>query len=181
MKKQSNMKYLLLIICTLLAPRLHAQGVQFEELPLADALRQAGEQGKLVFVDCYTVWCGPCKQMANVEFPKPEAGQYFNARFVNVKFDMERGEGLEVASRYAVNIYPTFLILSPDGGEVNRVIGSAPLGDFIEKVAAAIDSRNDLPTLTAEYATGDMTPERMKDFILVLRGAYRDSLAAVVT
>ncbi|MDR0766022.1 MAG: thioredoxin family protein [Odoribacteraceae bacterium] len=157
------------------------RGIRFLPLSLDEATRLAGEQDKLVFVDCYTSWCGPCKQMANVVFPREEAGDFFNPRFVSVKFDMERGEGKEIATRYAVDVYPTFLLLAADGQEINRVIGSAPLESFIEKVAAAIAPRNDMATLAAEHAGGKMSKERTRDFILRLRDAYRDSLVAVVT
>ena len=40
-----------------------AQGIVFCELTLEAACRQADSEGKYVFVDCYTSWCGPCKMM----------------------------------------------------------------------------------------------------------------------
>ncbi|MDR1414237.1 MAG: thioredoxin family protein [Odoribacteraceae bacterium] len=171
----------LIITCVLTALGARSQGVNFQEITLDKAMKQAGEEGKMVFVDCYTVWCGPCKQMANVEFPKPEAGAYFNAKFVNVKFDMEKGEGKEIAARYGVNIYPTFLVLTPEGTEVNRVIGSLPMAEFIPRVDKATAPGADLRTMTDEYASGKMSVDRARDFILVLRNAHRDSLAKVVT
>jgi thiol-disulfide isomerase/thioredoxin len=175
------MKTVLLIACTCLTFQLSGQGIHFQEITLDEALRQAGEQEKLVFIDCYTSWCGPCKHMANVEFPKEQAGAFFNPRFVNVKFDMERGEGMAIAARFAVNIFPTFLILRPDGSELNRVIGAVAIEPFIEKVDAAIAPRNSLPAMIEEHAAGTMGKERMTEFIFVLKNAYRDSLAAVVT
>ncbi|MDR0544560.1 MAG: thioredoxin family protein [Odoribacteraceae bacterium] len=173
------MKLLYLIICTCAATFAQAQGARFQALSMEEARREAGQQGKLLFVDCYTSWCGPCKQMTNAEFPKKEAGEFFNPRFVCVKFDMEKGEGREIAARYAVNIYPTFLVLAADGSEINRVIGASPMEQFIKKIETAIAPRNDMATLEAEFAGGKMSKERTRDFILRLRDAYRDSLLTV--
>ena len=70
--------------------------------------------GALVFVDCYTTWCGPCKMMTEEVFPQKEAGDFFNAHFVNVKFDMEKGEGKELSKQFKIRAYPTFLLLNPE-------------------------------------------------------------------
>ena len=53
--------------------------------------------------------------MADNVFPREEAGEFFNPKFVSVKFDMENGEGKELAQKFGVRAYPTFLIIRPDG------------------------------------------------------------------
>ena len=63
------------------------EGVVFRDISLEEALKQAKAENKLVFVDCYTPWCGPCYKMMKEVFPKKEAGDYFNSRFVCVKYD----------------------------------------------------------------------------------------------
>lgn len=88
-------KIVCLFIGVFTCVQLFAQGVGFKSISLKEALEQAKAQGKMVFVDCYTTWCGPCKMMAEQVFPQKAAGDFFNARFVNVKFDMEKGEGKE--------------------------------------------------------------------------------------
>ena len=40
-------------------------GVKFEDLTFKEALAKAKAENKLVFMDCYTSWCGPCKKMLN--------------------------------------------------------------------------------------------------------------------
>ena len=81
------------LLCSVM---LFAQGVNFQNLTYAEALEKAKAENKLVFMDCYTSWCGPCKMMTNEVFPQKEAGDYFNPLFVCVKFDMEKGEGVDV-------------------------------------------------------------------------------------
>lgn len=130
------------------------KGVKFEQGTLQDALNKAKNNKKgpnLVFVDCYTVWCGPCKHMSNVIFPMEAAGNYFNANFVNIKIDMEKGEGPELAKKFKIPGYPTFLILTPDGKEVGRVVGSNELEPFIKSVEKAKDVKNSIDYIRAEF------------------------------
>ena len=76
--------------------------------------------------------------MSENVFTTKEAGDYFNSRFVNIKIDMEKGEGIDIAKKYNIKAYPTFLILDPDGKVVGRVVGGGKLEDFTAKVEKAI-------------------------------------------
>lgn len=79
---------------------------------------------RLIFVDAYTTWCGPCKWLSANVFTKPEVGEYFDEHFVNVKVDCEKGDGINLAREWKISAYPTLLILSPDGEVVARQIGA---------------------------------------------------------
>ena len=74
------------LLCGFLC-RVAAQGVEFRDLTFGQALEQARTENKLVFMDCYTSWCGPCKNMLKNVFTLPEAGEFMNAHFVCVKYD----------------------------------------------------------------------------------------------
>lgn len=123
-----------------------ASGVVFEHGPFTEVMAKAvkNKKGpKLIFMDCYTTWCGPCKFMTNTIFPMQSVGDFMNKNFVNVKYDMEKGEGIELAKKYNVKAYPTFLILDLNGNEVNRIVGSSQDGDsFIKRVKQAMDPSN---------------------------------------
>ena len=93
-------KIVLAVFMAAMALSLSAQ-INFREGGFAEALEAAKSENKLVFMDCYTSWCGPCKLMASKEFVQEKAGEYFNPRFVSVKIDMEKGEGVELRKRYA--------------------------------------------------------------------------------
>ncbi|SFA51769.1 Thioredoxin [Pedobacter suwonensis] len=130
-----------------------AQGINFEKLTMNEALNKAGIPGaeKLILIDCFTSWCIPCAEMEAQEFPKKIAGDYFNPKFVSVRFDMEKGEGKEIAKKYNVTAYPTFLLLNFQGQEINRVVGKASAQEFVDKVKAALDPKNSIPGLKAAY------------------------------
>ena len=113
-------------------------GVYFRKGTFKEVLAQAAKEKKYVFMDVYTTWCGPCKYMSNVVFPQKAVGDYFNKNFVNVKFDAEKGEGINIAAKYGVSSYPTFLILDSNGKEVARLIGSDTPEGIIKRVSEAV-------------------------------------------
>ena len=146
------------VFAVMIAMAVSAQ-VDFRHVSFKEALAAAQNEGKLVFVDCYTEWCGPCKMMATKEFVKKEAGDYFNAKFVNFKIDMEKGEGPEVGKKYDVNAFPTFLILEPNGDLRGRLVGAAPIDKFIEKVEAALKEEKGLPWYQKKFRSGERDPQ----------------------
>lgn len=110
-----------------------SEGIKFETGSLKATLAKAKAENKLVFVDVYATWCGPCKRMASEVFTQKKVGDYFNQTFINAKIDAEKGEGIEVAKKYGVKAYPTFLLLNGDGVKVGEMIGGSPADDFIKE------------------------------------------------
>jgi len=158
------MKKLAILSSIVLSAVAFAQGIKFEETPFKNLLEKAKKENKLVFLDAYTTWCGPCKLMAKNIFPQQEVGEYFNASFVNAKIDMEKGEGLEIAKKYGVKSYPTYLFINGDGEEVHRSLGYTPEAkDFIVIAKDANDPNKRLSTLKQKFEKGDTNPELLKN------------------
>lgn len=99
-------------------------GIQFETFNFDSALEKADKEGKLIFLDAYASWCGPCKFMSKSVFTDPAVGEYFNKNFVNMKIDMEKGEGPGLARRYQVQAYPTMFIINSKGQVVAKQVGA---------------------------------------------------------
>ena len=154
-------KIILFIVSSLFITSLYAQ-TKFQELSLTKALELAKSEKKLVFIDCYTSWCGPCKIMAKEVLPQKEVGDFLNELFVCVKYDMEEGEGPELAKKYKVDAYPTFLLLNADGELINSIVGMTPMGgEFIYKVKLALGEISTVK-MDSMYAVGN----RMTRFVL---------------
>jgi thioredoxin 1 len=119
------MKNLVLAAFVLLSASTYAQdGINFEHGTWNAAVKKAISEKKLIFFDAYTSWCGPCKALQRNVFPDKKLGEYFNANFVNVKFDMEAGEGIMLGDKYPVRGYPTLFFIDPKTGKiVNSVLG----------------------------------------------------------
>lgn len=171
MKKISFLLFSILCSLSLLAQE--NVGVNFNEgKTFAELLQMAKEQNKPLFIDCYTEWCGPCKMMARQEFPKREAGDYFNSKFVCGTFDMEKGEGLELRKRYDVNVYPTFLMIKNDGELINRSAGACEIGRFIGIIEKAMSTENPLKAMEKRFKDGERDEAFVKEYIALLDKNY---------
>ncbi|MGC4059138.1 MAG: thioredoxin family protein [Chitinophagaceae bacterium] len=141
------MKKQMLLLCAplMLAAGAFAQGIRFEEGNWQSVLDKAKKEHKLVYLDVYTTWCGPCQFLATKIFPQKEAGDKFNNLFINYRIDAEKGEGLGVAKQYAVTGYPTNLFIDPaTQAVVYRTVGaSTEVSEFVAEADVAIAERND--------------------------------------
>jgi thiol:disulfide interchange protein len=95
----------------------------FYEGTFDQALKDAAKRKKVIFVDAYTTWCGPCKMLNNSTFKDVKAGEFFNENFINIKIDMEKGEGPAFAMKYSVRAYPTLLFINSKGEVVHKTLG----------------------------------------------------------
>src|SRR3972149_4785135 len=85
------------------------RSIKFENGTFAEIKAKAKKENKIIFIDCYTSWCGPCKQMDKEVFTNDSVVDFYNKNFTNGKRDMEKGEGIELAKKYEINAYPTFI------------------------------------------------------------------------
>lgn len=106
-----------------IAPTSDEAGIQFTETSWKAVLKKAKAEKKIIFLDAYASWCGPCKMLQKNVFTKKEVGDYFNKQFINVKMDMEKGEGPALSQVYPLEAYPTLLFIDGDGRVMRKVIG----------------------------------------------------------
>jgi thioredoxin 1 len=90
------------------------KGIQFIEANWNKALQEAKKQKKMIFIDAYTSWCGPCRMLKQNTFTDKAVGDYFNKNFINIALDMEQGDGIAFAEKYQIRAYPTLLIIDAD-------------------------------------------------------------------
>jgi len=161
-------KVTLFLFVVLAALSAQAQGIVFEHSPFAAACARAKAENKLVFIDFYTAWCGPCKHMAETVFKQDNVGQYFNRYFVSCKIDAEKGEGKSLAAKYHIQIYPSYLFLDDKGVVFNQAIGSCADSVFLGIAAKArqeFTNPNSLPRLKAQYAAGKKDTAFLRRYI----------------
>lgn len=153
-------------------------GVYFEDLTFEQALQKAKMTRRMLFVDCYTSWCGPCKHMTTKVFPQEKMGDYLN-HFVCVKYNMEKGEGPELAKRFGVAAYPTFLIIDMDGNVRHKIVGGGEADYFIKRVGEAFDENKATGVLEAKYKAGNREHDFMVNYLKMLVATYANNADVV--
>ncbi|MCL1666689.1 thioredoxin domain-containing protein [Elizabethkingia ursingii] len=148
-------------------------GIKFDEGNFSSLLAKAKKENKLIFLDAYASWCGPCKLMAKNIFTLQSVGDYYNSHFVNAKMDMEKGEGVDLAKKYNVRAYPTYLFINGDGEIVHRVLGYVEEKPFIQFAKDAEDPKRNIGAMKARFEKGDTDPEFLKN--LAMLTMYEDA------
>lgn len=174
------MKFIAILVFNLLFGALGmAQGVEFFKGSFAEAKELAKKENKLIFIDAYTTWCGPCKLMTAKIFPLETAGKAYNPKFVSLKIDMEKGEGIDLAKQYQVRYYPTLLFVDADGNLAHSAVGFHEETAFIELGNIATDPSKQLSQLTKRYNEGNRTPELLKNYVNALNASANPNAAKI--
>jgi thioredoxin-related protein len=150
------------------------KGIAFEKdgTLFQQALQKCRSNGKQLFVDCYTSWCGPCKMMINTVFPQEIVGNFMNPKFVSLKINMEQGEGMELAKKWQISAYPTYIIFNANGQEVGRFLGGCKAEEFIDKVKKA-STDNASAEMDKRYADGERSEAFLLSYLNTLGSTYK--------
>ena len=141
------------------------EGIKFETSDFKTILAKAKKENKLIFLDAYTTWCGPCKLMAKNIFTLKSVGDHYNVNFVNAKIDMEKGEGIDIAKKYDVKVFPTYLFIDGNGELVHRTVGYVPEKEFIQFAKDASDPSKRVAALKERFEKGEKDPEFLKNLV----------------
>ncbi len=90
---------------------------------LTKIVELANSENKLIFVDVYADWCGPCKLMDADVFSNEDTADFMKDNFINYKVDGEKYNGPNLGVMYGVASYPTLLILDQKGHILERSDG----------------------------------------------------------
>jgi thiol-disulfide isomerase/thioredoxin len=94
-----------------------------------EARAQAESEGKPLFIDFETVWCGPCKIMDQWVYTADDV-VVASRSVVAVKVDGD--ERLDLKERFEVTGFPTVILLGTDGREVRRAAGYVNVADMAQ-------------------------------------------------
>jgi thioredoxin-related protein len=99
----------------------------------AAAKSAATQQNKYILLDFTgSDWCPYCIQMDKEVFQKPTFSNFAGEKLVLVKIDFprkggqsaaEKAQNQELAKKYGIEGFPTYVLLDPSGKEVRRQVG----------------------------------------------------------
>lgn len=163
------MKKILVFIMSLmlvLGGNAQNHGIDFFHGTWAEGMAKAKQENKKVFIDFFTEWCGPCLNMALKVFTLPEVGYEYNKNFVCMKIDAEKGEGIELAKRYGVHSYPSYIFVDPQTEEmIHRSGSNKPAADFLEDIQGALHPELSSFYLNKKYSSGDYDADFLISYI----------------
>ncbi len=113
-----------------------SEGIQFFHGTFKEALAKAKKEKKMIFMDAYTTWCGPCKYLKSTVFPDKNLGTYMNEKFVCVAIDWESTEGQTLSQAYVLDAYPTLFFIDANGktkGTMRGVPQADPAGAIVRE------------------------------------------------
>lgn len=118
------------------------KGITFIEQDWTKALQDAKSNKKLVFLDIYATWCGPCKMLKKNTFTDENAAKFFNENFINVSVDGEKGVGPDLAAKYKIVGYPSLIITDADGNVVLQTAGYVDANYLINFAKEALKKKS---------------------------------------
>ena len=167
-------KLFILCVSLFITGLTFSQTVFMENESWVAVKEKAVKEKKMIFMDCYTSWCGPCKGLAQNVFPQKKVGNFLNSNFVCCKYDMEKGEGIELYKKYKSDIpgFPTMLVINPaDESIVHKVVGYTEPDALIAALQDGLDGKT-LAVFQKRYDAGERSLGFMKDYCKALDVAY---------
>ncbi len=106
-----------------------ADGGVFADLTLEAALAKAGETDKMVVIDFFATWCGPCKVMDKETWPHKDVVAWVEKNAILIKVDVDIEEA--VAKEFNITAMPTVVFLKADKSEISRFVDAYSATQFV--------------------------------------------------
>jgi thioredoxin-related protein len=151
------MRHLRWIVLMLVAASPVRAEIHFLRGPLAGAIDRATAEQKPVMIDFITDWCRWCDTLDRNTYSDQAVASFINDNVVPIKIDAEKGEGIAIASTYNVHNYPTILLITPGGKEIDRILGYLPPEPFLASMTDLVHGVGTVSVLTrrVEESPGD--------------------------
>jgi thiol-disulfide isomerase/thioredoxin len=150
----------------------------FSDQSFEAASKEAARTGKIVLVDFYTTWCGPCKLLDKNTWTDAAVIQLLEQKTVALRIDAEKETAL--SKRYKIEAYPSVLLIKPDGTEIDRLVGYREPKVFMADFNAALGGKDSITRAREALmaaGTNDASARMQFGVALQQRGKDAEALA----
>ncbi len=164
------------LVCVLLTLALWSVQAQNRQIRFEksrvwnEILEKAKKEKKLVFVDFYTSWCAPCKQLVDSVFSRDEVADYFNKTFVCAHFDVEKdNDGKMLFKKHGMQAVPTLAFFTPETGKlIHLAVGAQDKNWLMGQAKLAQDPQNSLSGMAKRFEHGERDDTFLKKYLEML-------------
>lgn len=164
-------KILFAVVFSLMALGAFAQNkaLFLDNEPWEKVFKQAKKANKMVFVDCYTSWCVPCKHLMNDIFPQEKVSNYLKSKFICAKYDIEKENGKAFTELYPnrISAIPTMFIIDTEGNLLHVIRGAKEADDLLSMIEEGLAGKP-LYELEKEYQEGERDLSFMQRYLWMI-------------
>lgn len=142
-----------------------AKPAVFSDLSYEDAVKVGQKQGRLVLVDAFAEWCGPCKQMDKDTWSNAEVVAWVKEHAIAIQVDVD--QQAEVSEQLGIEAMPTVVVFK-DGREIDRMTGYQKPKPFLEWMGALQRGETKMDRLKAQVAADENNVQARHDLASAL-------------
>lgn len=85
-------------------------------------------------------WCGACRQMDSAVLSQSGVTKHLGTTIIGVRIDSDRDP--QLVAQYGISSLPTEVVVSSDGQEIARYVGSATLAEYTTRLEKSTSSQS---------------------------------------
>jgi thiol-disulfide isomerase/thioredoxin len=151
-----------------------------EEEEWVSAIEDARESDKLIFLDIYATWCGPCKYLDKNVYTNLALGEFYNANYINLKMDGETPFGSSLARKYQLSAYPTMFYINAEEEIITRIVGVREADPLSEIGRVISQNHSRFQYFDENFSSGNLTVDELKEYQRLLAAMEQSEKAEEV-